>query len=120
MTSTTVGALALASAEAGEDPETRKLFRTGNTMGVFYTESPASRALCIKSKAEEYEILRWILFDNHKLTSYTATERFLKFFRGNAGDPRSDLAPLLRRRHRRPRRPRHRRPPRRTTTRWAR
>jgi DNA polymerase-3 subunit alpha/error-prone DNA polymerase len=45
------------SAEAGEDPETRKLFRTGNTMGVFYTESPASRALCIKSKAEDYEIL---------------------------------------------------------------
>jgi len=45
------------SAEAGEDPETRTLFRTGNTMGVFYTESPASRALCIKSKAEDYEIL---------------------------------------------------------------
>jgi DNA polymerase III alpha subunit len=45
------------SAEAGEDPETRKLFRTGSTMGVFYTESPASRALCIKSKAEDYEIL---------------------------------------------------------------
>ena len=45
------------SAEAGEDPETRRLFRTGNTMGVFYTESPASRALCIKSKAEDYDIL---------------------------------------------------------------
>ncbi|HET9514638.1 MAG TPA: DNA polymerase III subunit alpha, partial [Gemmatimonadales bacterium] len=45
------------SAEAGEDPETRKLFRTGHTMGVFYTESPASRALCIKSKAEDYDIL---------------------------------------------------------------
>ena len=45
------------SAEAGEDPDTRTLFRTGNTMGVFYTESPASRALCIKSKAEDYEIL---------------------------------------------------------------
>ena len=45
------------SAEAGEDPETRALFRTGSTMGVFYTESPASRALCIKSRAEDYEIL---------------------------------------------------------------
>jgi hypothetical protein len=39
------------SAEAGEDPQTRQLFATGQTMGVFYTESPASRLLCIKSKA---------------------------------------------------------------------
>ena len=45
------------SAEAGEDPETRRLFRTGNTMGVFYTESPRRERLCIKSKAEDYEIL---------------------------------------------------------------
>ncbi|HEX7023280.1 MAG TPA: DNA polymerase III subunit alpha, partial [Gemmatimonadales bacterium] len=45
------------SAEAGEDPGTRELFRTGNTMGVFYTESPASRLLCIKSRAEDYDIL---------------------------------------------------------------
>jgi len=29
---------------------------------------------------EEREILRWILFDNHKLTSYTATYRFLRTF----------------------------------------
>jgi DNA-directed DNA polymerase III PolC len=45
------------SAEAGADPATRELFRAGKTMGVFYTESPASRALCIKSKSEDYEIL---------------------------------------------------------------
>jgi DNA-directed DNA polymerase III PolC len=45
------------SAEAGQDPETRALFRAGRTMGVFYTESPASRMLCIKSRAEDYEIL---------------------------------------------------------------
>jgi len=45
------------SAEAGEDPETRKLFGTGQTMGVFYTESPASRLLCIKSRAEQFELL---------------------------------------------------------------
>ncbi|ADZ71665.1 glutathione S-transferase family protein [Polymorphum gilvum] len=29
---------------------------------------------------ERREILRWILFDNHKLTSYTATLRFLRQF----------------------------------------
>jgi error-prone DNA polymerase len=45
------------SQEAGEDAATRALFRSGNTMGVFYTESPASRALCIKSQAESFELL---------------------------------------------------------------
>lgn len=38
------------------------------------------------SEAEEYEILRWILFDNHKLTSYSATARFLRTFRGKPDD----------------------------------
>src|SRR3979490_1537964 len=28
--------------------------------------------------AERREILRWLLFDNHKLTSYTATYRFMR------------------------------------------
>jgi len=32
------------------------------------------------SKEEEYEILRWILFDNHKFTSYTGTRRFFLEF----------------------------------------
>ncbi|HET9276071.1 MAG TPA: DNA polymerase III subunit alpha, partial [Gemmatimonadales bacterium] len=45
------------SSEAGEDPATRELFRTGRTMGVFYTESPASRLLCEKSRAESFELL---------------------------------------------------------------
>ena len=31
-------------------------------------------------EAERREILRWLLFDNHKLTSYTATLRFLLQF----------------------------------------
>jgi glutathione S-transferase len=33
---------------------------------------------------ERREILRWLLFDNHKLTSYTATYRFLRAFVANA------------------------------------
>jgi DNA polymerase III alpha subunit len=45
------------SADAGEDPRTRELFRTGQTMGVFYTESPASRQLCRKSRAETFDLL---------------------------------------------------------------
>jgi glutathione S-transferase len=33
-----------------------------------------------KDDAQRREILRWLLFDNHKLTSYTATYRFLRAF----------------------------------------
>ena len=37
-----------------------------------------------KDAAERREILRWLLWDNHKLTSYTATYRYLRMF---APDP---------------------------------
>jgi glutathione S-transferase len=33
---------------------------------------------------ERREVMRWILFDNHKLTSYTATYRFMRTFAVNA------------------------------------
>jgi glutathione S-transferase len=36
------------------------------------------------SEAERREILRWLLWDNHKLTSYTATYRFLRAFTPDA------------------------------------
>ena len=36
-----------------------------------------------ESEEERREILRWLLFDNHKLTSYTATLRFLRTFAGH-------------------------------------
>ncbi len=39
------------------------------------------------SEDERYEILRWILFDNHKFTSYFATYRFAKSFGPSAPDP---------------------------------
>ena len=45
------------SADAGDDAATRELFRTGRTMGVFYTESPASRQLCARSRADTFELL---------------------------------------------------------------
>jgi len=45
------------SADAGEDRKTRELFRAGRTLGVFYTESPASRLLCQKSRAESFDLL---------------------------------------------------------------
>ncbi|WP_436644135.1 glutathione S-transferase family protein [Microbaculum sp. FT89] len=37
---------------------------------------------------ERREVLRWLLFDNHKFTSYTATYRFLKTF---VKEPNADV-----------------------------
>jgi glutathione S-transferase len=39
------------------------------------------------NKDEGLEILRWILFDNHKFTSYFATYRFLRALASQAPDP---------------------------------
>jgi glutathione S-transferase len=40
---------------------------------------------------EEREVLRWILWDNHKLTSYTATYRFLRNFAKKEGSPETEF-----------------------------
>ncbi len=40
-----------------------------------------------QNEAERNEALRWILFDNHKFTSYFATYRFLQAFAPQAADP---------------------------------
>jgi DNA polymerase III alpha subunit len=45
------------TSDPDDDEATRALFRTGQTMGVFYTESPASRQLCAKSQAETFDLL---------------------------------------------------------------
>ena len=45
------------SSTAGDDEAAKELFRTGQTMGVFYTESPASRLLCAKSRADTFDLL---------------------------------------------------------------
>ena len=45
------------SSDPVTDEATRRVFRSGDTMGVFYTESPASRLLCQKSKSDTFELL---------------------------------------------------------------
>jgi glutathione S-transferase len=40
-----------------------------------------------RNEGEKYEVLRWILFDNHKFTSYFATYRFMKAFGATDPDP---------------------------------
>lgn len=48
-----------------------------------------------KDDGERREILRWILFDNHKLTSYTATYRFMRALTKN---PNPDVMTEFRKR----------------------
>ncbi|MHB8723897.1 MAG: glutathione S-transferase family protein [Casimicrobiaceae bacterium] len=55
------------------------------TLGRFGARDPGERR----------EILRWLLFDNHKLTSYTATLRFMRTF---AKDPDPAVIAEFRRR----------------------
>ncbi|HET9133295.1 MAG TPA: PHP domain-containing protein, partial [Gemmatimonadales bacterium] len=50
-------ALDYTSQQAGADATTRELFARGDTVGVFYTESPASRLLNLKSRADTFELL---------------------------------------------------------------
>jgi glutathione S-transferase len=40
-----------------------------------------------RDEGEQQEVLRWLLFDNHKFTSYFATYRFMKAFAATAPDP---------------------------------
>ena len=39
------------------------------------------------SEVDKQEVLRWLLFDNHKFTSYFATYRFMKAFGPSVPDP---------------------------------
>lgn len=46
---------------------------------------------------EQFEVLRWLLFDNHKFTSYFATWRYMKSFAPTPPDPavRAFLMPRI-------------------------
>ena len=80
------------TADAGEDEGTRELFRTGRTMGVFYTESPASRQLCAKSRAASFELL--VL--NTSIIR-PASNRFIRTYLERLhGAPYEPLHPVLR------------------------
>jgi error-prone DNA polymerase len=80
------------SQDAGDDPATKALFRTGRTMGVFYTESPASRMLCAKSRADSFELL--VL--NTSIIR-PASNRFIReYLQRLHGKPYAPLHPVLR------------------------
>lgn len=43
------------------------------------------------SRLQELEMLRWMFFDNHKLTSYVATYRFMSRFMKKEGEPETEF-----------------------------
>src|SRR5436190_9410035 len=53
------------------------------------------RRFAPESDAERFEVLRWLFWDNHKLTSYMATYRFLRTF---TSSPDQHVLAFLRRR----------------------
>ena len=57
------------------------LYHLGEHFGRFMPES----------EEEKREVLRWILWDNHKLTSYSATYRFLRIFAGKGDTPEAEF-----------------------------
>ena len=67
--------------EMGEAPllEHRGLLLTQSGVILDYLTGTLGK-FGAKDDAERREIWRWMLYDNHKLTSYTATYRFLRTF----------------------------------------
>ena len=57
------------------------LYHLAGKTGMFKPETPQ----------EEREVLRWILFDNHKLTGYISIWRFLRRFLNKGGDPETEF-----------------------------
>jgi glutathione S-transferase len=66
-----------------EDGE-RRLTQSGVILGYLAKKHAAYEGA---SEDERLEVLRWILFDNHKFTSYFASYRFMKAFAPSVPDP---------------------------------
>ena len=44
-----------------------------------------------ENRVDELEMMRWMFFDNHKLTSYVATYRFMSRFMKKEGEPETEF-----------------------------
>ncbi|MDD5224456.1 MAG: DNA polymerase III subunit alpha, partial [bacterium] len=84
-------AIGYASLDPSEDEATRALFRRGETMGVFYTESPASRLLCRKSQSDSFDLL--VL--NTSIIRPAANRFIREYLARLSGRPYRPLHPLL-------------------------
>lgn len=73
--------------EMGEAPVLETDGRKLSQSGVILTYlSEMTDTFAPENESERMEALRWMLFDNHKFTSYLATYRFLKAFAQPAPD----------------------------------
>ena len=80
----------------GEVPVLEHMGRRLSQSGVILDYLAESLGMFGPRDADERrEVLRWLLFDNHKLTSYTATLRFLRTF---AQDPQPAVLAEFRKR----------------------
>ena len=74
--------------EMGEAPvleaDGRRLTQSG---AILLYLADRHRALGGRNDEEQYEVMRWLFFDNHKFTSYFATWRFTKSFAPSAPEP---------------------------------
>ena len=76
-----------ATNEMGEVPVLEDADRRLTQSGVILTYlSSKHGAYGGQSEDEKMEVLRWLLFDNHKFTSYFATYRFMKAFAATEPD----------------------------------
>ena len=74
--------------EMGEIPVLEDGARRLTQSGVILTYLAAKHAKFGGATDDErLEVLRWLLFDNHKFTSYFGTYRFMKAFAPTAPDP---------------------------------
>jgi glutathione S-transferase len=74
--------------EMGEAPVLETIGRMLTQSGVILTYlAEKTGKFAPADEDAKLEALRWILFDNHKFTSYLATYRFLKAFLPQAPDP---------------------------------
>jgi glutathione S-transferase len=74
--------------EMGEAPVLETMGKKLAQSGVILTYLAEKTGKFVPANEDaKLEALRWILFDNHKFTSYLATYRFLKAFLPQAPDP---------------------------------
>jgi glutathione S-transferase len=66
------------------DDDSRRLTQSGAILTYL---SKKHGAFGGATDEERFEVLRWLLFDNHKFTSYFASYRFMKAFAASAPDP---------------------------------
>jgi glutathione S-transferase len=75
--------------EMGEVPVLDHGGRTLTQSGVILTYlADLFQEFGRRDEEEERQILRWLLFDNHKFTSYFVTHRFLRSFAREPADPK--------------------------------